>query len=109
MTGPTNKAFEDRYDACDHYRDDGGCNLEHYDSNCPRVVRLVVYTVTKWSSENNEKKVAEVEIVSFASFLLLPQQNGGEITCKLVDITTQDGQSSPTAPNYGVYDIALVE
>jgi Flp pilus assembly protein TadG len=109
MTGPTNKAFEERYDACVHYPGQGGCTPDHYVSDCPRVVRLVVYTVTEWSNENDEKKVAEVKIESFASFILLPQQNGGEITCELVDITTQDGQSSPTAPDYGVYDIALVE
>ncbi|HPE15951.1 MAG TPA: pilus assembly protein TadG-related protein, partial [Oscillospiraceae bacterium] len=61
MAGPTAEGLNARYYQCTHFPDDGGCTAEHYDPNCPRVIKVpvVVYDSTK-----------SVQIVGFAAFVL---------------------------------------
>jgi Flp pilus assembly protein TadG len=110
MAGPTYSAFLQRYGRCSHIPscvsgvDENG--EKNYEEDCPRVVIIVVYKVV----EANANMVKTVEIVGFAPFILEQQEDKDEIICTQIgDIFTQDGESSETAPAYGLYKITLVE
>jgi uncharacterized hydantoinase/oxoprolinase family protein len=110
MAGPTYDAFLQRYGRCSHIPscvsgvDQNG--EKNYEEDCPRVVIIVVYKVV----EANANMVKTVEIVGFAPFILEQQEDKDEIICTQIgEIFTQDGESSETAPAYGLFKITLVE
>ncbi len=103
MAGPTYRAFSLRYGSCPHTPK---CSSGGYETDCPRVVIIVVYEV----SGKNPNNVKTVKIVGFAPFILEQQEDKDEIICTQIgEVFTQDGESSENAPAYGLYKITLVE
>jgi len=43
MAGPTETAITQRYLACTHFQDEGGCTADHYDPSCPRLLKILVF------------------------------------------------------------------
>ena len=110
MAGPTYDAFLQRYGRCSHIPacvsgvDENG--VKNYEEDCPRVVVIVVYKVV----QANANMIKKVEITGFAPFILEKQIDKDEILCTQIgDMFTQDGESSETAPAYGLYKITIVE
>ena len=103
MADPTIDAFLTRYNQCTHYTSQGGCNAEHFDPDCPRVVILIVYTFV-------DSKTVKVE--GFAPFVLEGVNGNGEIVASMVTFQTQEGETSGVlggTGDYGIYRARLVE
>ncbi len=102
MAGPTADAFLARYSQCTHFPSQGGCNAEHYDPDCPRVVTIIVYTLLA----NNT-----VRVEGFAPFILEGINGNGEIVASKIDIETQQGETNGElggTGDYGIYHAQLV-
>ena len=103
MAGPTAAGFNARYAQCTHFPDDGGCSAEHYDPNCPRVIKVpvVVYASAK-----------RVQIVGFAAFVLEGPADAEKDTVvgsyvDMVTVGSAGGDATGTADAYGVYSLML--
>ena len=42
MAGPTTRAINRRYKSCTHFPSDGGCNYQHYEPTCQRVLKVPI-------------------------------------------------------------------
>lgn len=103
MDGPTQTAFTDRYNRCTHFSGLGGCTTEHFDTDCPRVIYIIVYDQISKDS---------VEVRGFAPFILTGLTADGEIIASLTDVQFKSGQTAApdaTSINYGLYSIKLIE
>ena len=103
MAGPTTTAFSTRYNQCTHYQSQGGCTVDHYNPDCPRVVLIIVYTLVNSKS---------VKVEGFAPFILEGMNGNGEIVASKINLQTQDGDTSGVvggAGDYGIYRARLVE
>lgn len=103
MVGPTDRALRTRYGQCTHFQSDGGCNSEHYEASCPRVIKVPVieYTAKK-----------RVQVMGFAAFVIDRPVDGvsGEVTGSYVDMVTigsYGGDTTGTAEDFGVYSLML--
>ncbi len=103
MSGPTTDAFVTRYTQCTHFPSQGGCTVEHFDPNCPRVVLIIVYTTA-----GNK----QIQVEGFAPFVLEGLNGNGEIVASKVDLHVQSGEIGGVpggAGDYGIYRARLVE
>lgn len=104
MAGPTNTALTNRYSRCTHFQGLGGCNLEHYDTSCPRVVKvpIVEYTSSHY-----------IKIRGFAAFVLEPPGDSGYIYGSFVRVVmpgvASDTVEAGDALDYGLYNVKLTD
>lgn len=103
MAGTTATAFAERYDACTHFADDGGCTPDHFESDCPRVILVLVY----------EKVLTGYKVVGFASLILTGSNASGELTGSLINANMKDlyidtAPLRDTTIEYGVFSAKLV-
>ena len=101
MAAPTETAISARYYQCTHYPDQGGCSIDHYDSNCPRLLKtLVIETVgTQY-----------VKVKGFAVFII-EGVYGDEVLGSYVKMLEPDlaGGDADWSAEYGLYSVRLVE
>lgn len=105
MAGPTSNAFNNRYTSCTHFQSDGGCNKEHYEPSCKRVVNV---PVAEYVDSKN------VRIVGFAVFVLedcYANDNPGEVQGTYIE-SVINGTADFTAvedlqAEYGAYCMTL--
>lgn len=103
MSGSTTTAFNIRYNQCIHYPSQGGCNDHKADPDCPRVVYIIIYTVS-----DNKK----IQIKGFAPFVLLGTNGNGEIIASHINVQINDGDSQDISSdniNYGLFRARLIE
>ncbi len=102
MAGPTTYAFLQRYSSCTHYPSQGGCNAQHYEQNCSRVVYLIIFTMVDAHT---------IKIQGFAPFVLEGTNGNGEIIASHVTVHQQQGESQAVTEqniDYGVFRSRLV-
>lgn len=100
MSGPTQEAIADRFARCD-----SGCSFDNFTRGCPRVITIPIYELVA------EHKVDEVRIVGFAAFWLenIPGSgNESVIEGRFIETVTA-GTVDPSAEDYGLYGVRLVE
>lgn len=91
------QGFTYRYQHCTHFLGMGGCNINHYVEDCPRIVKVLVYY------QNNRD---EVEVKGFAPFILESTSNDGEVVGSYVKMQMPPlGQES--TKDCGSYNIHL--
>jgi len=106
MTGPTVAGIAIRYNACTHYPSQGGCNINCYDDECPRVMKIPVIVY-------NDSQHKYVTVVGFAAFVLEDYTTYEDQGCvigsyvDMVNIGAADGDLTGTAPSFGVYSLVL--
>lgn len=103
MSGPTTDAFTTRYNQCTHFPSQGGCNEDHFDLSCPRVVTLIVYTLVDSKT---------VQVVGFVPFILKGLNGNGEILASKITVKTNEGETDGALGgigDYGIYRVRLVE
>ncbi len=106
MTGPTAAGIAARYNSCTHYPSLGGCNINQYDDECPRVMKVPVITYT-------DSQHKYVKVVGFAAFVLEDYSTYVDEGCvigsyvDMVNIGAADGDLTGTAPSFGVYSLVL--
>jgi Flp pilus assembly protein TadG len=103
MAGPTTSAFLTRYNQCTHFPGQGGCTLDHFENDCPRVVTLIAYTMVDSSS---------VRVEGFVPFVLESANGYGEIVASMVTMLTNEGQTDGILAgtgDYGIYKVRLAE
>lgn len=105
MVGPTYQGFTTRYDGCTHYgatTGGTGCTSEHFDRDCPRIAKVVIYDPNTFFT---------VKVVGFAAFLLEAQSSQGEIQGTFLHTINTAGQGSGglagTDFDYGLYSLML--
>lgn len=107
MTGPTVDAITTRLNGCTHYQHDGGCNVNHYDAECSRVIYIPII-------DQNSKHDAVV--VGFAAFLLDSVIPGKGNKCEVrgtylpeivltEGVLATDGKANP----FGTYKLRMSE
>lgn len=115
MAGPSWKAFCDR--CCTHTPK---CSAASYDPQCSSIVTLIVYKVYETNQDHkddkenkdnnsNQDKIKSIEVLGFVPFILYEGTKQGEITAMCIQTAVQTGESSPSAKDFGVYKITLVE
>ena len=104
MAGPVNSAVQNRYNQCTHFQDDGGCDINHFEPGCPRVMTVPVV-------EDTEKKT--VKIVGFAAFVLEPIFDSDFVYGSFVKMNTGGVASDLIGVgdelDYGYYNVMLVK
>ncbi len=103
MAGPTTSAFLTRYNQCTHFPGQGGCTIDHFENDCPRVITIIAYTMVNSSS---------VKVEGFIPFVLESANGYGEIVASKVTLLTNDGQAAGSlggTGDYGIYKVRLVE
>jgi Flp pilus assembly protein TadG len=105
MVGPTYQGFSTRFNGCTHYGAQSGgpgCTAEHYDPDCPRVAKVVIYTVNSGFT---------IKVAGFAAFLLEAQTDEGQITGTFLHTINTAGQGSGevagSSLDYGLYSLML--
>lgn len=105
MSGPTFSSFWSRYDSCTHFSGYGGCTIDHYVKDCPRVVMVPVVQYIDSKS---------VTICGFAAFVLeAGTGNGTEstVTGSIVNVVKANGKYDTGgfggSDDYGVYTVHL--
>lgn len=105
MSGPTFSAFWSRYDGCTHFIGQGGCSLEHYVTDCPRVVMV---PVVQYISSKSAK------VTGFAAFVLEAGTGNGTqstVTGSFVNFVKAGGgydrNGLGSNDDYGVYSVHL--
>ena len=103
MAGPTYTALSERYSACTHFPDQGGCTLQHFVPTCPRVLKVLV---------NEKVGTSYVKIKGFAAFILSSEtlETSGRIVGSYINIIEPgSGSGSGTSEdiNFGVYNLRL--
>ena len=61
MAGATFDSMQVRFNACTHFTDDGGCTSEHFDPNCPRLIKVLV---------TEKVGTSYVKVKGFAAFII---------------------------------------
>ena len=108
MTGPTYAGVVARYNACTHYPSEGGCTLNKYADDCPRVMKVPVIVYTDSSHKY-------VRVVGFAAFVLEDYTTYADMGCvvgsyvNMVNVGSADGDLTGTADSYGVYSLVLTK
>ena len=103
MTGPTTSAFTARYSQCTHFPSQGGCNADHYNPDCARVVYLLIYEMVD---------IHTVQIYGFVPFVLVGTDGNGEVIASHIDVYVNQGESTELDENniyYGMYRVRLTE
>ncbi len=106
MTGPTYSGIVQRYNACTHYASYGGCKVDRYVDDCPRVMKLPVIVYTDSSHKY-------VRVVGFAAFVLEDYTTYEDQGCvigsyvNMVNVGAVDGDLTGTAASFGVYSLVL--
>lgn len=101
MEGPTTSAISERINACTHYQDQGGCTYEHFDPDCPRILKILV--IEKIGS-------SYVKVKGFAAFILEGYSENGEVLGSYINYLDSEGLSGGGAwdsSNYGLYCLGL--
>ena len=106
MTGPTYDGVAQRYNACTHYPSEGGCSLNKYVDDCPRVMKVPVIEYTDSSHKY-------VRVVGFAAFVLEDYTTYEDVGCvvgsyvNMVNVGAADGDLTGTESSFGVYSLVL--
>ena len=106
MTGPTYSGIVQRYNACTHYASYGGCKVDRYMDECPRVMKLPVIVYT-------DSLHKYVRVVGFAAFVLEDYTTYADKGCvigsyvNMVNVGAVDGDLTGTAASFGVYSLVL--
>lgn len=90
---------EYRLSLCEHFIGYGGCNTEHYNQNCGRIVCVLVYRFI-------DDRV--VEVVGFTPFLLEQSEQQDEIQGSFIDINISYSDSV-SDKDFGTYTYRLTE
>lgn len=103
MAEATATAFVARWGACTHFADDGGCTPDHFESDCPRVILVLVY----------EEVSIGYKVVGFVSLILTGSNTSGELTGSLINANMKDlyidtAPLSDTTIEHGVFSAKLV-
>ena len=102
MASPTNSALNIRYNSCTHFTDSGGCTIDHYNVNCPRVVKA---PVIEYDGSRNAR------IRGFAAFVLEPLSGSGYIYGSFVKMVVPGAPSETVEVgdvlDYGLYNVKL--
>ena len=106
MVGLTYQGFSSRFDACTHFgaqTGGSGCTLDHYNPNCMRIVKIIIYTINTSGT---------VKVDGFAAFLLESQTQNGYITGSFLNITTTGSSSGGSVgdgsnSSFGLYNLIL--
>lgn len=104
ISGPTDKALSDRYNACTHFPGEGGCTAAQFVSDCPRVTMLIVY---------EEQSDSSLLVVGFVPFILTSPSlyDGDEIRGSLIEMQVRSGLTTPldeTNIQYGLFQGRLI-
>lgn len=102
MSGPTSSAIDVKYNSCTHFQGDGGCNAQHYDINCPRVIKILV--IEKVGTKY-------VSVKGFAAFVIEGETGSkAEVVGSYIKYF-EPGELNLNADwnteNYGVYNLGL--
>ncbi len=101
MAGPTETAISQRYYQCTHFESLGGCTLDHFDPDCPRLLKILV--IEKVGTQY-------ISVKGFAVFVI-EGVSGDEVLgsyVESIEIGNADGNANWSA-EYGLYSISLVE
>jgi len=102
MAGPTNNALTLRYNECNHYQSSGGCTIDHFNPNCPRIVKA---PVIEYDSKHY------VQIRGFAAFILEPLTDSGYIYGSFIKMVVPGVPSEiinvGDVMDYGLYNVKL--
>ena len=101
MAGPTASAVSVRFGACTHFQDQGGCTAEHFDLNCPRILKVLVI-------EKVDKSYVKVK--GFAAFVLEGVGENGEVLgsyIKYIDFGGASDENLWGTADFGVYQLSL--
>ena len=102
MAGPTTSAISERFNACTHFQDQGGCTADHYDLDCPRILKVLV--IEKIGS-------SYVKVHGFAAFVIEGVGTNGEVLgsyIKYIDNGNVTGSNVWSTADYGMYNVGLV-
>ncbi len=101
MTGPTEVSISARYYQCTHFQSLGGCTAEHFDPDCPRLLKILV--IEKVGTQY-------IKVKGFAVFVI-EGVNGDEILGSYVKMIEADhaDENANWAADYGLYNISLVD
>ncbi|MPM91959.1 hypothetical protein SDC9_139093 [bioreactor metagenome] len=104
MDGPTARSINERYNACTHYADDGGCSCAHYELTCPRVLKVLVIEKIGCSY---------VKVKGFAAFVLEGEAGDkGEVLGSYVKYL-EPGESlvedAWDSADFGIYNVGLTK
>jgi Flp pilus assembly protein TadG len=103
MAGPTTSAFLVRFNQCTHFPGQGGCTVDHFQNDCPRVITIIAFTMVNSSS---------VKVEGFVPFVLESANGYGEVVASMVTMLTNEGQADGVlggAGDYGIYKVRLAE
>jgi len=104
MKGPIERAVIARYNACTHFPGEGGCTVNHFASDCPRImtVPIVVPQSNKY-----------LKIVGFAAFVLEPVQESGVVRGSLIKKTipgiASGSEGAGDSGDYWLYSLTLTD
>lgn len=101
MAGPTESAVSQRFTACTHFADLGGCTAEHYDLDCPRILKVLV--IEKIGS-------SYVKVKGFAAFVLEEVGDNGEVMgsyIKYLDFGNVTNEDLWSTADFGIYNVGL--
>jgi hypothetical protein len=102
MSGPTASAVSERYGACTHFQDDGGCNAEHYEMDCPRILKVLVI-----------EKVGKtyVRVKGFAAFVIESDSGDDEVMGSYIKFIEPGGsvgdEGAWSTGDFGMYSVGL--
>jgi hypothetical protein len=104
MAEPIDAAVNDRYHACTHYPENGGCNKDLFDAECSRILKIPIV---------NFVDSKQLIITGFAAFILEPTTEYGYVYGSLIELTIPGIASvnigSGTPGDYGLYATILTE
>lgn len=101
MAGPTEEAIAARYYQCTHFPDLGGCTIDHYDPDCPRILKILVI-----------EKVGDHDVMvkGFAAFVIEGVFEDEVLGSYIEMIEPGNAElGSNWSAEYGVYSVSLVE
>jgi hypothetical protein len=94
------KGVDYRLSLCTHYTEYGGCSVEHYNVNCPKIIKALVYR----SIDSDT-----VEIVGFAPFLIESVDNKANIYGSYLNMTIDAQSGSESAFDAGFNTLKLIK
>lgn len=101
MADPTTSAVSARYYGCTHFQDQGGCTAEHYDLDCPRILKILV--IEKIGS-------SYVKVKGFAAFVLEGVGENGEVLgsyIKYIENGNATNDDVWDTADFGMYSLSL--
>lgn len=100
MAGATYDSALARYNACTHYSAEGGCTAEHYDPNCPRLLKVLVI---------EKVGTSYVSVKGFAAFIIEGVYSDEIVGSyvKYFEEGTVNANSAVGSGGFGMYNLGL--